>query len=173
MTYRFLMSDWAECCIPSFPSSHEVIMQTTNKTAPRLIKDIMSKDVAVVAPDTALDEVAKTMQKRDCGCVLVAKNDSIVGMITDRDLALRCVAESHHPAETTAEQVMTPEILYCHDTDAADAVTKNMGENKVRRLAVLDANKRLVGIVTLGDLAMHSNHQLCGETLGDICRAAA
>ena len=139
----------------------------------RMIKDIMSKNVEVVAPETLLFEVAKKMQNRDCGCVLVAKDDRIVGVITDRDIALRCVAESHHPAETTAAQIMTSDILYCRDTDKADDVTKNMGENKVRRLAVLDSNKRLVGIVTLGDLARNSNHKLCGETLGTICRAAA
>src|SRR5271155_1268238 len=107
-------------------------MNATEKTPPTRIKDIMSKDVTVVSPDMLLDEVAKKMQQRDCGCVLVAKDDRIIGVITDRDLALRCVAESHHPAETTAAQVMTPEILYCRDTDEADAVTKNMGENKVR-----------------------------------------
>lgn len=148
-------------------------MLTNGTVAPTLIKDVMSKDVETVTPETPLDEVAKKMQRRDCGCVLVAKDDRLVGMITDRDLAIRCIAESHHPAETKAEQVMSPNILYCRDTDEADAVTRNMGENKVRRLAVLDNDKRLVGIVTLGDLAMHSNHKLCGETLGNICRAAA
>ncbi len=148
-------------------------MLTNGTVVPTLIKDVMSKDVETVTPETPLDEVAKKMQRRDCGCVLVAQDDRLVGMITDRDLAIRCIAESHHPAETKAEQVMSPNILYCRDTDEADAVTRNMGENKVRRLAVLDAGKRLVGIVTLGDLAMHSNHQLCGETLGNICRAAA
>ncbi|MDX2027947.1 MAG: CBS domain-containing protein [Alphaproteobacteria bacterium] len=146
-------------------------MKTEGKGVPTKIKDIMSKDVEVVSPDTLLDEVAKKMQRRDCGCVLVAKDDRIIGMITDRDLTLRCIAESHNPAETTAAHVMTPDILYCHDTDEADDVAKNMGENKVRRLAVLDADKRLVGIVTLGDLASHSNHTLCGEMLGKICRA--
>jgi len=148
-------------------------MKVAQKNAPMKIRDIMSREVEIVSPDTLLHEVARKMQRRDCGCVLVTKDDRIVGVITDRDLALRCVAESHHPAEMMAEQVMTPEILYCRDTDDADDVTKNMGENKVRRLAVLDSNKRLVGIVTLGDLASHSNHMLCGETLGAICRAAA
>ncbi len=148
-------------------------MVEIKKTVPKQIKDVMSRDVEVVTPDTLVDEVAKKMQQRDCGCVIVVNDDRLVGIITDRDLALRCVAESHHPAETKAEQVMTPDILYCRDTDDADAVTRNMGENKVRRLAVLDANKRLVGIVTLGDLATHSNHRLCGETLGTICRVAA
>jgi CBS domain-containing protein len=136
------------------------------------IKDIMSTDVEVVTPDTLIHEIAQKMQQRDCGCVVVVENDRMVGMITDRDIALRCVANAHIPAETTAKDVMTPEILYCRDTDNADEVARNMGKNKVRRMPVLNAEKRLVGIVSLGDLASHSNHQLCGETLGDICRAA-
>ena len=147
-------------------------MDAPVKSNTKQIKDIMSKNVEVVAPNAPLADVARKMQQRDCGCVLVVKEDRLVGMITDRDLALRCIAESHDPASTTAEQVMTPDILYCRDTDEADAVTRNMGENKVRRLAVLDDKKRLVGIVTLGDLASHSNHELCGEVLGQICRAA-
>lgn len=136
------------------------------------IKDIMSTDVEVVTPDTLIHEIAQKMQQRDCGCVVVVENDRMVGMITDRDIALRCVANSHIPAETTAKDVMTPEILYCRDTDNADEVARDMGKNKVRRMPVLNAEKRLVGIVSLGDLASHSNHKLCGEALGDICRAA-
>ena len=137
------------------------------------IRDIMSKNVEVVPPDALLTDVAKKMLSRDCGCILVAKNDRLLGVITDRDIALRCVAEGHHPAETTAEQVMSPEILYCRDSDTADEVTKNMGENQVRRLAVLDTGKRLVGMVTLGDLSEHSNYPLIGKALGDICRRTA
>lgn len=135
------------------------------------IKDIMSKDVETVFPDTLLQEVAKKMQKRNCGSVVVVENDRLVGMITDRDIALRCVAKTHDPAGTTAAEVMTKEILYCKDTDDADDVARNMSVNKVRRLPVLNADKRMVGIVSLGDLASHTNHALCGEVLGDICRA--
>ena len=140
------------------------------------IKDIMSKNVEIVSPDTLLHEVAKKMQASDCGSVLVGKDDRLVGVITDRDLALRCVAESHHPAETTAEQVMTKEILYCRDTDSLEDVALNMTKNKVRRLPVLDKDKRLVGIVSLGDLAVHStdeHHRICGKALGTICAARA
>lgn len=136
------------------------------------IKSIMSKNVEVVSPDTLLPDVAKKMQKSDCGSILVAKDDRLVGVITDRDLALRCVAESHHPAETTAEQVMTKEILYCHDTDEMEDVALNMTKNKVRRLPVLDKDKRLVGIVSLGDMAVHStdhHYLVCGKALGQIC----
>lgn len=136
------------------------------------ISEIMSKDVEIVAPETILVDVVSKMQKRDCGCVVVAKDDRLVGMITDRDIALRCVAKSHDPKDTTAEQVMSSQILYCNDTDNVDDVARNMGENKVRRLPVINAEKRLVGIVSLGDLASHSNHLLCGEILGIICKAA-
>ena len=136
------------------------------------IKDIMSKHVEVVSPDTLLYLVAKKMQSSDCGSILVGKDDRLIGMITDRDLALRCVAESHDPAKTNAEQVMTKEILYCHDTDSLEDVALDMTRNKVRRLPVLDKNKRLVGIVSLGDLALHStdeHHRICGKALADIC----
>ena len=137
------------------------------------IKNIMSTNVEVVSPDALIEEVAKRMLQRDCGCILVAKDDRLVGIITDRDIAVRCVAGGKITSETTAVQVMSPEILYCWDTDTRDAVTKNMGENRVRRLAVLDADKRLVGLVMLGDLSKHSNFPLIGETLGIICRDAA
>ncbi len=138
------------------------------------IKDIMSKHVEIVSPDTLLHDVAKKMQASDCGSVLVGKDDRLVGMITDRDLALRCVAESHRPDETTAANVMTKQILYCRDTDTIEDVALDMTKNKVRRLPVLDQDKRLVGIVSLGDLAMHStdeHHRVCGKALGDICTA--
>ena len=136
------------------------------------ILDIMSKNVEVVSPDALLQEVAQKMQKRDCGSVVVVKDDRLVGMITDRDIALRCISYSHDPSKTTAEDIMTPEILYCMDTDTADDVARNMAENKVRRLPVLNKEKRFVGIVSLGDLASHTNHELCGEALGVICKAA-
>lgn len=136
------------------------------------IKDIMSKDVEVVSPDTLLFEVAKKMQASDCGSVLVAQDDRLVGVITDRDVALRCVAESHHPAETKAGQIMTKQILYCYDSDEMEDVSLNMTRNKVRRLPVLNKEKRLVGIVSLGDLAVNStNHLICGKALGHICAA--
>ncbi|MGZ9097572.1 MAG: CBS domain-containing protein [Micavibrio sp.] len=134
------------------------------------IQDIMSKDVQVVSPDTLLNDVAKKMQKHDCGSILVAKDDRLMGVITDRDLALRCVAESRQPSETTAAQVMTEEILYCRDTDEVETVALDMTKNKVRRLPVLDKDKRLVGIVSLGDLAANSaDHLVCGRALGYIC----
>jgi CBS domain-containing protein len=135
-----------------------------------IIKNIMSKDVEIVSPETLLHDVAKKMRVRDLGCILVGKDDKLVGMITDRDIAIRCVALEHDPSETTAEKIMSAEILYCRETDEAADVAKNMAQNKVRRLVVLDANKRMVGIVSLGDLAIASDdHNICGTALSIIC----
>lgn len=136
------------------------------------IKDIMSKEVEVVTPEATLIEVAQKMEQRDCGCVVVTKDDRLVGMITDRDIALRCIAKSHDLNTATAGDIMTPEILYCMEEDTPDEVARNMAENKIRRLPVLNKDKRLVGIISLGDLASHTNHELCGEVLGTICKAA-
>lgn len=138
------------------------------------IKEAMSINVQVVAPDALLFEVAKKMQQNDCGSILVAKDDRLIGVITDRDIALRCVAESHHPAQTKAEDIMTKEILYCHENDEIEAVVENMTKNKVRRMPVLDTNKRLVGIISLGDIATNStdrHYLICGRALGTICAA--
>jgi CBS domain-containing protein len=136
------------------------------------IKDIMSMKVEVVSPETPLHEVARKMLATDCGSVLVSKDDRLVGVITDRDMVLRCIAEARNPVETRAEQVMTTPVLYCRDSDTMEDVALDMTKNMVRRLPVLDKNKRLVGIVSLGDLAVHSideHHRICGKALGHIC----
>jgi CBS domain-containing protein len=134
------------------------------------IKDVMSRHVEVAAPDTLLNEIARRMHQRDCGCILIAKDDRLVGVITDRDLVLRCVAENHYPGKVKAEDVMTQKILYCHDSDEILKTSLNMTKNKVRRLPVLNEKKRLVGIVSLGDLAANSDdYNICGKALGHIC----
>lgn len=136
------------------------------------VKEIMRTKVEIVTPETPLHEVAQRMQANDCGSVLVGSQKRLVGVITDRDLALRCVAESHDPEKTTAADVMTKQILYCYETDTIEDVAENMAKNKVRRLAVMDKDKMLVGIVSLGDLAIHStdeHHRLCGAALARIC----
>jgi CBS domain-containing protein len=134
------------------------------------IKDIMSKDVEITTPDTLLHEIARRMCERDCGCILIAEDDRLVGVITDRDLVIRCVSESHYPNKIKAKEIMSKKVLYCHDTDEILDTALNMTKNKVRRLPVLDKNKRLVGIVSLGDMAANSDdYSICGKALGHIC----
>ena len=106
----------------------------------------MSKDVEIIAPEARLKKAVERILERDCGWIFVARAGRLVDIITDLDIALHCVAGGEVTADTTAKQAMSPELLYCRDTDTADEVTRLMGENKVRRLAVLDAGKRLVGM---------------------------
>lgn len=134
------------------------------------VKDIMSSSVVWVAPTTKVTEIAKKMEQNDCGCVLVGENDRLTGIITDRDIALRCVAKGKNPAECTAKDVMTAKILYCKENDKAQTVAENMASNQVRRLVVLNSSKRMVGIVSLGDIAAEGEPASSGAALQKICQ---
>jgi CBS domain-containing protein len=118
------------------------------------IKDIMNRHVESVTPDTRLHEVMKKMRSSDCGCVIVSENDKLVGIVTDRDIAIKCVVGVYMPLDTMASEIMTPDVLYCRETDKAAVVAISMAENKIRRLVVLNDEKKMVGVVTLGDLAV-------------------
>ena len=99
-------------------------------------------------------DVARLMAEIDAGVLPVGENDRLVGMITDRDIALRAVAKGLGP-DTLVREVMSKEqVLYCFEDDDVDDVAKNMGDNQVRRLPVVNRDKRLVGIVSIGDLAV-------------------
>jgi CBS domain-containing protein len=134
------------------------------------IRDAMTRDVRLVRPDQTLREVARLMADLDIGALPVEDNDRLVGMITDRDIAVRAVGEGKGP-ETRVGDVMTQEIKYCYEDQDIDEVTRNMGEQRLRRLPVLNRNKRLVGILSLGDLALDESAQdEAGEALGGISR---
>lgn len=141
-------------------------MNTETKT----IKDVMTAKVELVKPDAKLIEIAQKMQERDCGSILIGENDRLVGVVTDRDITLRAVAKGLDPATTTAKQVMSTKVLYCMETDSVDSVAQNMARNQVRRLAVLNAQKRMVGVVSLGDVA-NAGSAKAGSALGQICGA--
>jgi CBS domain-containing protein len=96
------------------------------------------------------------MAELDTGVLPVGEGDRLVGMITDRDIAVRAVAQGKGP-DATVRDVMTPEVRYCFEDESLDDVVRNMGENKVRRLPVMSRNKRLVGIVSLGDVALYGD----------------
>lgn len=139
------------------------------------IKEKYTKNVQYVSPDTPLTQVAKLMEEHDCGSVLVAENEKLAGVITDRDIVVRCVAQSKAPTEMTAGECKTPEILYCFETDEAEDVLKNMAKNKVRRMPVLnnEQNKKLMGIISLGDVsAICENKEASGEAMERIRKAS-
>ena len=130
------------------------------------INEIITRDPEVVRPETPLIAVAQKMNALDIGMLPVCDGERLVGMITDRDITVRGVAQARDPQTTRVEQIMTPEIIYCFDDEDIKDVAKTMEEKQIRRLPVLDRKKRLVGIVSLGDLAVRTGkEQLAGEVL--------
>jgi CBS domain-containing protein len=128
----------------------------------------MTRHVRVVGPDETLADAASAMAESDVGILPVADGDRMVGMITDRDIAVRGIARNKGP-DAKVREVMTTEVLYCFEDDDVEDVLDNMGEIQVRRLPVVNAEKRLVGIVSLSDLADASETQ-AGEALCLIAR---
>ena len=129
--------------------------------------DCMSRDVQIASPNQSIREAAQMMASLDAGVLPVAQNDRLVGMITDRDIAIRGVAEGKGP-DARIREVMSTDVKYCFDDEEVDDVLQNMGEIQVRRLPVVNRNKRLVGIVSLGDLASTGETARAGKALGGI-----
>lgn len=133
------------------------------------IKQCMTPEVKVVEPEMSIRDAARIMAETDTGSLPVGENDRLVGMITDRDIAVRAVATGMSP-DTTIREVMSRDVRYCYDDESVEHVAKNMGDIQVRRLPVLNREQRLVGIVVLGDLAACGADKVVGEALGGICR---
>ena len=131
------------------------------------VQDVMSRDVQFVSPEQPIAEAARMMLEADTGALPVGDQDQVTGMITDRDIAIRAVAEGKGP-DATVREVMTQDVKYCFEDDDVDQVTRNMAENQVRRLPVLNRDKRLVGIISLGDLVISRGPDQAGEALSGI-----
>jgi CBS domain-containing protein len=132
------------------------------------VREAMTKDVRVISPKQTIREAAKTMLDIDAGVLPVGESDKLVGMITDRDIAVRGVALGKGP-DASVGDVMTTDVKYCFDDQEIDDVTQNMGDNQVRRLPVVNREKRLVGILSLGDVAQ-AGGQETSEALSDISK---
>lgn len=130
------------------------------------INEIITRDPEVIRPDAVLVDAAQRMNSLDVGMLPVCDGERLVGMITDRDITVRGVAQGHDPKTARVQEVMTPEVIYCFDDEDVKDVAKTMEEKQVRRLPVLNRDKRLVGIVSLGDLAVRTGKEkLAGEVL--------
>jgi CBS domain-containing protein len=131
-----------------------------------LVKDVMSSEVKVTQPHSTLREAAELMKVLNVGALPVCDGNQLLGIVTDRDIAVRAVAEGEDCWEGRVRDVMTMDASYCYDDDDVAIAARLMKENQVRRLLVLDRRKRLVGIVSLGDLAVHiGDSEVVGETL--------
>jgi CBS domain-containing protein len=136
------------------------------ETAGIQVKDIMTRNVEVVHPEDTLWEAAQKMAALDVGMLPVCNGDQLVGMLTDRDITVRATAEGRDPKTTRVHEVMTPEVVHVFEDDDVSEAARIMTEQQIRRLVVLNRSKKLAGIISLGDLAVHSGdtHQ-AGQTL--------
>jgi len=129
-----------------------------------LAKDIMSKKPEFLPPNATLKQAADQMRTHDYGFIPVGENDRLIGAITDRDIVIRAVCEGKDPNKATLRDIMSKGIHYCLETDYIEKVAQQMEKLQIRRLVVLNSDKRLVGIISLGDIATKSkNAKLCSE----------
>ena len=133
------------------------------------VKDMMHKGVTCLSPDTTVKAVAMKMKELDVGAIPIAKNGQLAGMITDRDIAIRCVANGKDLSKVTAKDMMTPDVVCCRDTQDVQDAVRIMESKKIRRLPVLDEAKHMVGMVSLGDIS----HALSQDTTGEVTKAVS
>ena len=137
------------------------------------VKDISTPDPQCISPDASLTEAARKMRILDIGMLPVCENDRLVGTVTDRDITVRAVAEGLDPKTVKVRQVMTQEVVYCFENRSVEEAAQLMEEKKIRRLPVLDQEKHLVGIVSIGDLAARAQERkLAGEVLAHVAQRA-
>lgn len=132
------------------------------------VSECMTRDVQIASPDDTIQQAAQIMDRIDAGVLPVGQDERLVGMITDRDIAVRAVAKGRE-CDTPVREAMSGEVLYCYADDDADEVLENMGDQQLRRMPVVDRDKRLVGIVSIGDLAKKDERD-SGEALSQIAQ---
>jgi CBS domain-containing protein len=133
------------------------------------VSECMTRNVVIASPGDTLRDAARKMSECDAGSLPVGEGDRLVGMITDRDIALRAVAKNLGP-DTPVRDVMSHEVLYCFDDEDIAHVADNMGEQQIRRLPVVNRDKRLVGIISLGDLARGAPAAKTGKAVAEISK---
>ena len=133
------------------------------------IKDLMSFDVEVIRPEATVAEASELMKTLDIGVLPICDGGRLIGILTDRDIVVRGTADGFHPETMSAREVMTPGVVYCFEDQEVTEAGRIMKEKQIRRLPVLNREKQLVGIISVGDLAGGGgDKKLAGETLQEI-----
>jgi CBS domain-containing protein len=133
------------------------------------VKDVMTPQAEVISPDATTEEAASLMKTLDIGVLPVCDEEGLVGILTDRDLVVRVLAVTRDPKAMLVGEAMTPSVVYCFEDDDVEHAGAVMAGQQIRRLPVLDRNRKLVGIVSVGDIAVHTqDHQLSGKVLEDV-----
>jgi len=137
------------------------------------IREIMTPRVEVIHPDATIEEAAEKMKRLDVGPLPVCDGERLVGMLTDRDITVRATSEGRDPRTTRVRDIMTEEVFFCFDDQDVREAAEIMQRAQIRRLPVVNRDKRLVGIVALGDLAVHTgDEELAGEVLEEVSEPA-
>ena len=136
------------------------------------VSEAMTREVRLTKPKQSIRVAAKVMAEMDIGVLPVAERDRLVGMVTDRDIAIRAVAAGKD-GDTPVREVMSPGVMYCFEDEELDHVAQNMAEIRVRRLPVVNHSKRLVGILSLGDIAVAAEPQLTGDAVSGLSKRGA
>lgn len=138
------------------------------------VKDIMTRDVEIARRDTPLSDAAEKMRGHDIGVLPICDGEELVGMITDRDITVRATANKLHPELVRCQDVMTPNVVFCfEDQEVADA-GKIMQDHKIRRLPVVNRQRHLVGVLSLGDIALGTGDtKLAGVSIQEVSTPAA
>ena len=129
-----------------------------------LVKEIMTHKLETISPTATLREVARKMRTLNIGSLPVAENGKLIGMITDRDICCRGVADGFDPALTPVSEIMSRDVAFCFSYDTVNDAVRQMEQRHIRRLAVLHSDKSIAGFLSVDDLA-HLSHQLAGEVL--------
>ena len=131
-----------------------------------LLRDVMTRHVEEIPPQASLQDAAEKMKSLDVGALPVCENDKLIGMLTDRDIAIRSVAAGKDPKNTCVSDAMTGDVCWCYEDEDVQKAIRLMEDRQIRRLVVMDHDKHAVGIVSLGDLATRiRNDRLSGEVL--------
>jgi CBS domain-containing protein len=133
------------------------------------VREVMTREVQIASPDDSLQHAAGLMADIDAGVLPVGENDRLVGMLTDRDITVRAVARGLAPGQCRVREVMSQDIKYIYEDESVEDAARNMSDLQMRRLPVLNRDKRLVGIVSLGDLAL-KKAKPAGEALRGVSR---
>lgn len=132
------------------------------------VKDAMHKGVEWMEPSASVFEIANKMRQHDIGAIPIGENDKLVGMVTDRDLAIKGLTNGAAVQDLTARDVMTEGIVYCRDTEELGDALRIMEDKKIRRLPVIDENKRMVGMLSLGDVSHAASREMTGELAASV-----
>ncbi len=132
------------------------------------VNEVMTYGVDYVRPDSTIREAAEKMRDKNEGVIPVFEGDEPVGMVTDRDIAVRAIAEGKNPVGTKVKEVMTPEVFFCTENMELEEATQIMEYKKIRRLLVKDEHRNVIGILSIGDIATSTPKEFAGELLKEV-----